>query len=56
MSDAEKIKLLREALQEASDHLDYCGYGDSYEREGARGSKLPETIAKALEATKGESK
>jgi len=29
------IKLLAETLEEAKDHLDYCGYGDKWERECA---------------------
>lgn len=52
MTDAEKIAMLRAALQAASDHLDYTGYGDSWERECARGQKLPEQIEQALEKTK----
>ena len=43
-----QVNELREALQLASDHLDYCGYGDSYERECARESKLEEKIEQAL--------
>ena len=39
-----------DALQEASSHLDYCGYGDSWEREGAYDQKLPEKISTALMA------
>ena len=42
------IKELREALRAAESHLDYCGYGDSYEAEGAYDAKLPEQIAAAL--------
>jgi hypothetical protein len=42
------------ALRAASDHLDYCGYGDSWERECAmnrtNGPNLPEVIIAALEA------
>lgn len=44
------VKQLYEALQAASEHLDYCGYGDSWERECARESKLEEKIAAALKA------
>jgi hypothetical protein len=40
------------ALKLASEHLDYCGYGDSYERECAMDAKLPELIANAI--TKAE--
>ncbi len=38
------------ALAEASSHLDYCGYGDRWERECANHAKLPEKIEAALEA------
>jgi hypothetical protein len=34
-TQAARIKLLTETLQRASDHLDYCGYGDNWERECA---------------------
>ena len=34
MSD-ELIRLLGTTLMKASEHLDYCGYGDSWERECA---------------------
>jgi hypothetical protein len=40
-----KNEKLTKALKVASDHLDYCGYGDSWERECARAAKLPEQIA-----------
>ena len=43
-------ELLGEALQEASDHLDYCGYGDHWERECATEAKLPQKIEAALKA------
>ena len=33
-----------EALEEAVDHLSYCGYGDSYERECAEHNQLPERL------------
>ncbi len=46
-----EVTLLRTALQAASDHLDYCGYGDKWERECAQESKLPENIARVLEET-----
>lgn len=45
----ELIKELTNVLQSASDHLDYCGYGDSWERECARESKLEEKITASLE-------
>lgn len=37
---------LKDALQSASAHLDYCGYGDSWERQGTEG--LEEQIKEAL--------
>jgi len=40
---------LLEALQEASDHLDYIGYGDSYERECAESSGLESKISNAID-------
>ena len=41
------IKQLGETLQKASDHLDYCGYGDSWERECSQ--TLEKDINKVLE-------
>ena len=52
MNDAEKIAVLREALEAAQSHLEYCGYGDSWERECAQAQGLEDKIAKALEETK----
>lgn len=37
-----------ELLKESYDHHEYCGWGDTWERECARDSKLPERIQKAL--------
>ena len=51
MTDKEKITLLREALKAAQDHLDYCGYGDSWERECAEIAGLPAQIEKTLKET-----
>ena len=51
MNDKQKIQVLREALLAAEDHLSYCGYGDSWERECAREQKLPEKIEAALKQT-----
>jgi len=34
-------EVLRTALQAASDHLNYCGYGDEWERECAVEAELP---------------
>ena len=39
---------LIEALTAARDHLEYCGYGDSWERECAFDSRLPEQIDDAI--------
>jgi hypothetical protein len=45
---------LLEVLKLAEQHLEYCGYGDSYERECARDEKLPQKIATAIaKATNG---
>lgn len=43
-------KQLLKALKLASEHLDYCGYGDRWERECAQAAKLEEKIAAAIEA------
>lgn len=37
---------LYKALEKASEHLDYCGYGDSWERSCV--PKLPKIIESAL--------
>jgi hypothetical protein len=42
---------LLEALEAASEHLDYVGYGDSWERECAHHARLPERIAAAIAKT-----
>lgn len=39
----EYIKLAK-LFQEAASHLDYCGYGDEYERSCAKDDKLPQRI------------
>lgn len=49
MMDAKLIKELYEMLLEAEKHLEFCGYGDSYERECAIDEKLPERIRYVLE-------
>jgi hypothetical protein len=41
-------KTLAKALKEAIDHLDYCGYGDSWERECAHDSGLPDRLETAM--------
>ena len=50
------VKTLADALQFASEHLQYCGYGDSWDRAcamdgsyGPEGMSLPDTIEEALE-------
>jgi hypothetical protein len=43
--------LLAEALEGACGHLDFIGWGDSYERECADGSGLREQIEAALKAS-----
>ena len=48
------IEKLYKALDAANDHLEFCGFGDSYERECAEEGKLPETIDQALKATTNE--
>ena len=52
--EAKSITKVVEALKAASDHLEYCGYGDNWERECAVDSGLPEQIAEALEEEKHE--
>lgn len=39
---------LGEVLEAAKAHLEFCSYGDAWERECARASKLPERIEDAL--------
>lgn len=39
-----EYKKLAELFQEALAHLEFCGYGDSYERECAREDKLPQRL------------
>jgi hypothetical protein len=43
-----EIERLTEALQAAYDHLEYCGYGDAWERECALSGKDP--LDKKIEA------
>lgn len=49
MNRGQHAEALRDALQLASDHLDYCGYGDAWERECAEAAGLEKTISDALE-------
>jgi len=39
---------LNAVLKKAREHLEYCGYGDSYERACAQDEGLPEKISGAL--------
>lgn len=39
-----EYKKLAELFQEAVSHLEFCGYGDQYERECARDDKLPQRL------------
>ncbi len=48
MTEEDKVKKLAAALLAAKEHLGYCGYGDRYERECARDSKLEQQIDEAL--------
>ena len=45
---------LLEALRAASEHLDYCGYGDKWERECAKAAGLEKQINAAIEAAEKE--
>lgn len=47
----EQVRVLREALGEAVEHLEWVGYGDSYERECARDTGLIDRLDNALEQT-----
>ncbi len=49
ITDIEKIKSLKNALKAAQSHLEYCGYGDKWERECAESSNLSGIIGEALE-------
>lgn len=51
------LDALAQALKAAQAHLEYCGYGDSWERECAKAVGLEQKIADALsayEVAKGE--
>ena len=52
MASEEIIQELVDVLTDAKEHLDYCGYGDSWERECAKASKLEEKIDAALKGGK----
>ncbi len=47
----QQIKILRDALEAAKNHLEYCGYGDRWERECASEEGLPQKIEQALQIT-----
>lgn len=49
MSENNIINTLGDVLQMAYDHLEYCGYGDSWERECADSQMLSTRIESALE-------
>lgn len=57
--DHSAIALIRQlggALRSATQHLEYCNYGDNWERECAQETRLPKELGGALEAfTKFES-
>ncbi len=48
MKNINVLKKIVETLSDAEHHLDYCGYGDSWERECA--GNLSSEIAESLEA------
>lgn len=39
----------KQVIKDMASHLDYCGYGDNWERECAKTSKLPERVEALLE-------
>lgn len=48
MTKDKLIRKLHNALSDAQKHLEFCGYGDRYERECATEEKLPDKIEEAL--------
>ena len=50
---AELITKLFKALDAANNHLEYCGYGDTWARACAQEDKLSEKIDDALRAAAG---
>jgi thioredoxin-related protein len=51
--DLERInRELLKALLLAQEHLEYCGYGDTWEREVASAKRLRERIDKAISNAK----
>lgn len=47
MSDKD-LKILIKLFKEMAEHLDYCGYGDSWERECAEAKNLPQRVGYML--------
>ncbi len=45
---------LLNALKQAKEHLEYCNYGDNWEKECAYREKLPEKIEKAIAKAEGK--
>jgi hypothetical protein len=48
----ELIRDLYNALDSAKSHLEYCGYGDAWERECAEEQKIPEFVEAVMERAK----
>lgn len=46
------VKEVLELLQEAADHLNYCGYDNAWERKCVKELKLQERIERILEVGK----
>ena len=46
-AQAAEVERLKKALERAQAHLEYCGYGDQWERECAEAEGLAELIAEA---------
>lgn len=42
------FRIVAEALMAAQRHLEYCGFGDNWERECADEEKLPQKIEEAV--------
>jgi len=53
VAEQEKSELL-EALEVAYGHLEYCNYGDSWERECAVDAKLPQMLEAVIAKAKGQ--
>lgn len=47
--DEKANERLWECFQLMREHLDYCGYGDNWERECAYHQKLPDKVEKVFE-------